>query len=76
MSAARGIVAGAVLATVGLLAAGTLAGTLQTALRARDARLCALASYGTDRDIARCYEARGLVAPQNFNARTEGERVR
>jgi hypothetical protein len=52
------------------LALGAAAAVTATT-RATAARLCALESYGTDVDIARCYTDRGLKPPGNFDARNE-----
>ena len=71
LNAARGLIIGGAACAL-LWAAGFWAGgQLHAALKSRDARLCALESYGDDRSIARCYLARGLQAPENFDAKGE-----
>jgi hypothetical protein len=53
----------------GLAIADAATGAIARALLTRDARACAIESYGTNVDIARCYTDRGLTAPENFDAR-------
>lgn len=71
MSIARGLLMGSAIALATLALADQFSGIVTHALLERDARACALESYGTDTAIARCYKDRGLPVPQNFNARTE-----
>lgn len=71
LNAARGIITwctvSAALWAVGFWAGGQL----HAVIKARDARTCALESYGDNRSIARCYRAAGLAVPHNFDATGE-----
>jgi hypothetical protein len=67
----RGILTAVAIAAAGVAIAIALSQVVAKATIRRNARACALESYGTDRDIARCYAVRGLRAPDNFNARNE-----
>jgi hypothetical protein len=68
VNAARGILTGAAIgALLWVLAAGAVL-QVQRSLAERDARMCAMESYGTNGNIARCYADRGLPVPGNFDA--------
>jgi hypothetical protein len=69
MTILRGLLAGAVISISVLALADQLTGAVTRKLLTDQARACALESYGTDVDIARCYTERGLTPPENFNAR-------
>jgi uncharacterized membrane protein len=75
VSIVRGILSGlAYGATVSLCLLGLVdaaTGALTHSVMSKQARACALESYGTDVDIARCYTDRGLTPPENFNARDD-----
>lgn len=71
MNAARGILAGAALGALLWCLATGVALYVHGVMVQRDARLCALESYGTDAAIAQCYTDRGLAVPENFDAYTE-----
>jgi hypothetical protein len=76
MTAVRGLLVAAGFALVGAVILDQASGIVTKALLTRDARTCALESYGTDVDIARCYTDRRLEPPINFDARQDYEVIR
>jgi hypothetical protein len=76
MTAVRGLLVAAGFALVGAVILDQATGIVSKAILTRDARACALESYGTDRAIAQCYTERNLDPPVNFDARLDYEVIR
>jgi hypothetical protein len=76
MTVIRGLIVGVGFALVGAVVLDQASGIVTKALLTRDARACALESYGTDRAIAQCYTERNLEPPINFDARLDYEVIR